>query len=154
MVPAEFLFVFILGKRLWDYANILVLLNLWPTYCYLVAVDLACCDCFCGALMVVFFALVMTCFILFFSFSCISLYRTSQILHLFIFLCFFFHYHLVPLYPIAPSNHPVVHAHESFYLFVPSLYSLTSPPPQLSPCSPSMRLPVLLVSSVYSLDST
>ena len=47
-----------------------------------------------------------------------------------LFLLYFFHYHLVPLYPHPPCiYHTVVHVHESFFLSAPPLYPLNSPLP-------------------------
>ena len=54
----------------------------------------------------------------------------ARIFFLFIFflilsLLYFFHYHLVPLYPSCPIyHHIVVHIHESFFLFTQSLLLL------------------------------
>ena len=74
--------------------------------------------------------------------------------HKVFFNCIFFHYHLSPLYPSPCNHHPVVHVHESFFLFVQSLHSLTSLLPNwLTSCSPSMSLSIFS-SSVCSLDST
>ena len=54
---------------------------------------------------------------------------------------FFYHYHLVPLYLPPPCNHhTVVHAHECFFHFAPSLHPLTSHFQYLSACSLSMNL--------------
>ena len=54
----------------------------------------------------------------------------DEALKIFKFLLYFFHYHLVPLFPTPPSSHhTVVHVHESFFLFAQSLHPLTSPHP-------------------------
>ena len=54
----------------------------------------------------------------------------------------FFHYRLVPLYPLPQHNHrTVVHVHESFFLSAPSLHFLTWPPS----CCPALRLFFLLL---------
>ena len=72
------------------------------------------------------------------------------------FYCMFFHYHLVPAIPPSPSNHhTVVHVQESFFVFAQSLYPLTqSHTLAVILLSIYESVPIFLVSSVSSLDST
>ena len=96
------------------------------------------------------------------SFSFIACYQRwkmsftvfSSIFHFLIFIVFFLHYHLVPLYPLISGNHhTVVCVHESFFFLAQSLHPLSNFPTQLS----SALLwvwPIFLASAVCSLDST
>ena len=98
------------------------------------------------------------CFVLFFSgmnfyFIFFTLLNTIYFSLYIYSSLYFFHYQLVPLYPLTPSNHlTVVHVHESFFLFALFLCPLTYPPTPAVICSPSMSLSLLLVSSVCLLD--
>ena len=67
----------------------------------------------------------------------------------------FFPLPFIPFIRPSPSNyHSVVHVHESFFLFAQSFHPLMTPPLAVCLFSLCESVPIFLVSSVCSLDST